>query len=874
MSLNEYRKKRNFSRTREPKGNEPARGGRSYLIQKHAASRLHYDFRLELDGVLLSWAVPKGPSLDPAKKCLAVHVEDHPLEYGSFEGTIPKGEYGGGTVMLWDRGTWEPEGDAAANYRRGKLIFQLHGERLKGGWVLLRMRNKGNDDGKNWLLKKLDDGEARPDDDITAELTTSVATGRSMDQIADEAKPAKQPKPTEPTERADLKIRKQSSTVAQSSVPAQRIRRAAMPSLIAPELPTLVEKIPAGPEWLLELKLDGYRLMGSVRKNKTALLTRRGHDWTPRFPTVAAALSELEDGDMIVDGEVVVLKPDGTSDFQALQNVIRQKDYDRLVYFVFDLLYHRGKDLRRVPLIERKLLLRRLLDDKNRSPVIRYSDHLSGDPDEVLSLACRHGLEGIVAKRADSPYEEGRTTDWVKVKCKKRQEFVVGGWTDPGGSRDSLGALLVGYFRGHSQLVYCGRVGTGYTESSLRELHARLRPLARGSSPFQEPPSGVAARGVIHWVKPQLVVEVEFAAWTDDAILRHASFQGIREDKPAHEIGRETPMIMNAPSKGKSHKTRNPRHQSKDQPSPANHPAHASSEDVVEGIRVTHPDRILFPDDQITKLDLAHYYAAISPMILPQIAGRPLSLVRCPSGQTGSCFYQKHPSETLSDAVHRITIKEKAGEAAYITVDEPAGLIALVQMGVLEIHPWGCRADRIERPDRLILDFDPAEDRDWADVVRAARLARARLEELGLQTFVRTTGGKGLHLVAPIARRTTWDELKDFARAFADALVREKPREFIAQSSKAKRKGKIFLDYLRNERGATAIACYSTRARPGATVATPLSWNELSESTQPGQFSVRTVPVRIKALKQDPWKGFFEVEQALTKAMLARVRAW
>ena len=604
MSLNEYRHKRHFDRTSEPEGGEPTRGGRQYLIQKHAASRLHYDFRLELGGVLKSWAVPKGPSLDPARKTLAVHVEDHPLEYGSFEGTIPEGEYGGGTVMLWDRGTWEPEGDPAESYRRGKLVFRLNGERLHGGWALIRMGGKAGQDGKNWLLKKLDDdASADADHEAVDEFTTSVVSGRTMDQIAHNAASRKKstskkqatPKSTGP-ERADRRVRKPNASASDQPTAPRKAARSKIPGSIAPELPTLVEEIPHGREWIYELKLDGYRMIGRVHDGKATLFTRRGHDWTHRFPTIAAALEEVKGGDAIVDGEVVVLKHDGTSDFQALQNAMRQGNHEEIVFFVFDLLYHRGCDLRPLPLIERKKMLKSWLGKSKRSGLIRYNDHLSGAGDQIFTQACHNGLEGIVAKRIDSQYQERRSTDWVKVKCLKRQEFVVGGWTDPSGARDALGALLVGYYRGPSELVYCGRVGTGFTEQSLRDLRRSLQPLTQKTCPFSNPPAGVAARGVIHWVKPKVVVEVAFAAWTDDGLLRHASFQGIREDKAPAEITRESPVDIRPSEPERSEKSRPSRVNATAAASKPSRRTKTEAADLFAGVRLTHPDRVLFPD--------------------------------------------------------------------------------------------------------------------------------------------------------------------------------------------------------------------------------------------------------------------------------------
>jgi bifunctional non-homologous end joining protein LigD len=882
MSLNEYRRKRDFQQTDEPAGDRPVKRGALYLVQKHAASHLHYDFRLELDGVLKSWAVPKGPSLDPSVNSLAVHVEDHPIAYGSFEGVIPQGEYGGGTVMLWDRGTWEPEDDAAEGYQKGKLVFRLNGERLKGDWALIRMGGKAGHGGKNWLLKKLDDDEARSggEYDIRTE-NESVASGRTMEEIASNAKaPAKATpharasRKKSTNARPDRRIRKPGTGRSSRAASVDGARRSAMPANIAPELPSLVEHLPQDAGWLYELKLDGYRMICFVRGGKPSLITRRGNDWTDRFPTIAGAVEALVLDNAILDGEIVALKQDGTSDFQLLQNMIRNEDNNQIVFFVFDLLYYGDHDLRHVPLVERKQLLSQLIGKERHSRVIRYCDHIAGQGAEVFTSACGHGIEGIVAKRGESHHSERRTSDWVKVKCLKRQEFVIGGWTDPAGARASLGALLVGYYRRPSELVYRGRVGTGFTQQSLRDLEEVLQPLEQKQSPFHRRPAGVAARGGIHWVEPKLVAEVAFAAWTADGMLRHASFQGIREDKDPRGIRRELPL--NNITSGTTNSAHDPDSRM-EAAAPARTPSAKRRQDPADAfaeVRLTHPDRILFADEKITKRDLAAYYTAVASFALPHMVGRPLSLLRCPNGSTKACFYQKHFGETMPEAVRGVSVKEKSGNATYIVIDGLAGLISLVQLGVLEIHPWGSREDRIDRPDRLIFDIDPAADVAWNEVVRAAGHVRERLKDLGLQSFVRTTGGKGLHVVAPIARRTTWDELKTVAKAFADALVRAQPSRYIAQSSKAKRAGKIFVDYLRNDRGATAVASYSTRARPGATVATPLSWDELSAQLRPDRFNTRTVPERLQNMNKDPWQGFFELEQTITRAMPSQISKW
>jgi bifunctional non-homologous end joining protein LigD len=786
--------------------------------------------------------------------------------------------------MLWDRGTWEPEGDAAQSYRRGKLVFRLHGERLQGRWALIRMGGAAGEEGKNWLLKKLQDDHARSGDDhdFVSGFTTSVVSGRSVDEIAGNAKPAnkiaarsRRSSKTPATECPDRKVRQPDRRGRLDAASLAGAALAKMPAEITPELPSLVQKAPQGPEWLHELKLDGYRILGFVRDGRANLFTRRGNDWTHRFPAVATALQELAGSvDLIVDGEVVALRPDGTSDFQALQNMMRQGNDQQIAFCAFDLLYYSHHDLREVPLIERKKLLSRLMSQQPRAHTIRYNDHITGDGSQVFSIACRHALEGIVAKRADSHYVQGRTTDWVKVKCIKRQEFVIGGWTEPSGGREALGALLVGYFRAPSELVYCGRVGTGFSQQSLRDVHQLLVPLEQKQSPFFKRPAGVAARGAIHWVKPKAVAEVAFSAWTDDGLLRHASFEGIREDKPPTEITREWPVDHRD---AQSHNSANARQRKlKNNADGRTRPAKTpgASTDVFSGVRLTHPDRVLFPDEHITKRDLAAYYTAVGPFILPHVVDRPLSLVRCPEGSGRPCFFQKHLGESMPQSLRGVSIKEKAGTGTYIAIGDLAGLISLVQMGVLEIHPWGSLADRPDRPDRLIFDMDPAPDLGWGDVVRAARQVKERLDQLGLVSFARTTGGKGLHVVLPLIRRASWAELKALAKSFVDSLVRAEPKRYIAQSSKAKRTGKIFLDYLRNDQGSTAIASYSTRARPGAPVATPLSWDELSASLRPARFNTKTIPQRLRTLKQDPWHDFFEIRQATTREMRERIESW
>lgn len=856
-----YRKKRDFERTREPRGKKKGRKGFSYVIQKHAARRLHYDFRLELDGVLLSWAVPKGPSLDPDVKRLAVQTEDHPVDYGAFEGTIPKGEYGGGTVMIWDRGTWEPEGDPRAAYAKGHLAFTLHGERLHGRWHLVRTRGRGEKQ-PSWLLfKGTDDdasGSASTTDSIVERETSSVVTHRSLDEIASgRRKKGAAPKPTED----------------------EGARRARMPARIEVEKATLASEAPDGDEWLNELKLDGYRVVAHVeRGDPVRLSTRNGNDLTRRAPAVAAELAELGVDDAILDGEMVVLRPDGVSDFQLLQNALGGAPSNEIRYYAFDLLHLDGLDLRGVALETRKRHLADLLARTPRMNVL-LSDHIVGDGPAFLEQACAAGAEGIIAKRRDSTYRGKRTRDWLKIKCLARQEFVIGGFTEPSGSRAHLGALLIGFFA-DGELRFAGRVGTGFTEASLRELHRKLVPLERKSSPFVNPPRGADARSV-HWVEPKLVAEVEYTEMTSDERLRHPTFRGVRDDKDASEIGLERPsrdaaqtsppsgakrIDVERPATGRTTRAKAVKK------APAKRPAKKAPGAVAEpelpaNYRLTNPDKILYPEVGITKRDLALYYAAVAPWMLPHVANRPLTIVRCPQGHTKACFFQKHAQKGQPDAIHIVPIEDEDGLADYTYIRDVDGLLALPQMGVLEIHTWGSHVPDHERPDLLVLDLDPHEDVGWDRVVETALTLRGLFSELGLESFVKTTGGKGLHVCVPFETTLGWDEVKSFTQAIAEALAHDAPDRFVATMSKAKRKGKIFIDYLRNGRGATFISPYSTRARPGAPVALPVEWDDLA-AVRPAAFTLQTVLEHIATRPRDPWERINEVKQALTAAGL------
>jgi bifunctional non-homologous end joining protein LigD len=850
MALKEYEQKRDFSRTREPRGqgSQPV-AGNLYVVQKHAATRLHYDLRLELNGVLKSWAIPKGPSLDPAEKRLAVQVEDHPVEYGAFEGTIPKGEYGGGTVMLWDQGSWEPEEDPAEGFRKGKLSFRLFGKKLRGSWGLAQMKERGGKPGKNWLLIKHKDAEAVAEREyrIVEAQPLSVATRRSLDEIAAgkepfgvDADPGRNPDPSRLT----------------------NARQAAQPKSLKPQLATLVDQPPPGDEWIHEVKLDGYRILGLIEAGRITLLSRSSKEWTGKFSAVAQVLQAFPVKQAILDGEIVVLRPDGTSDFQALQNFLKGGAAGRLVYYLFDLPHCNGYDLTRTPLLERKLLLYSLVARMSpaNGSILRFSDHLRGSGEEVYRQACRLAAEGIVSKRAAGGYEQKRSRGWLKTKCMARQEFVVGGFTEPTRTRTGFGALLLGYYD-HGELVYAGRVGTGFSEASLRQLTGRLRDLEQGDPPFRHPPSGAEGRKV-RWVKPELVAEVEFREWTEGNILRQASFKGLREDKLPGEIGREFPASRHGGEK--------PSGEAREPAAPGRKPSASGA--MVAGVRMTHPDKIMYPGQGITKRALAEFYETVADLILPHVIRRPLTLLRCPDGRAGECFYQKHLKESIPAKLRAIPIKEKEATEEYLVIDDLRGLISLVQLGVLEIHPWGSSEIDLEKPDILTFDLDPGPGIGWPQVIEGAKLLRNRLEELGLQSFVKTSGGKGLHLVVPIQRRTGWEEAKAFARAVSLDLVRLRPDRFVAKLSRAKRQGKIFIDYLRNDRGATTVAAYSTRAGAGAPVSTPIRWDELDKKLTPDRYRIDNLPKRLAVLKNDPWQDFFTIRQAIPRIGVSKMK--
>lgn len=815
MGLETYQSMRDFRATPEPKGRaRKSKGAASFVIHKHAARRLHYDLRLELDGVLKSWAVTRGPSLVPGEKRLSVHVEDHPIDYGDFEGTIPEGQYGAGTVIVWDRGTWTPVFDAHKGYAKGHLEFELRGEKLTGRWHLIRMRGRPSEKRENWLLIKGEDASARNADapDILEERPESAKTGRSLDEVA--GKPAAKP-------------RKPRARKAVTSGPADK-----MPGFLPPMLATLVKATPGDDRWLHEIKFDGYRIQAHLQDSKVKLFTRSGRDWTDRFgPDLSRALAALPAGQAILDGEVVVETAGRSSDFSALQADLAEGRTDRMTYYLFDLLHLDGRDLTKLPLVDRKSLLATLC--AKASDPLRLGDHLSDRGEIVLRHACRMGLEGIVSKRRDGPYRPGRGSSWVKSKCSARQEFVIGGYVLSAASPKAVGSLVMGVFKG-DKFHTVGRVGTGFSVTVAKDLFTRLTAMETDSSPFDPPLKGLEKRGV-RYVRPELVAEVDFRAWTGDGHLRHAAFRGLREDKDAREvIGEGLPAPSDAPE---------------DAPRPETPP--------IRRIKLTHPDRVYWPDVGVTKAELADYYAAVWTWIAPHVTGRPLALLRCPDGIGGrQQFFQKHAWKGMNAAILRVQDPADPKDEPSLAIADFDGLAALAQSAALEIHPWGSTLASWERPDRIVIDLDPGEGVEWPALVSAAQEVRARLEDTGLAAFVKTSGGKGLHVVAPLAPKADWPAVKTYCQEFARRMAADDPSRFVATVSKSKRAGKILIDYLRNQRGATAVAAYSTRARPGAHVSAPVTWEELAAGVAPADFTVRTMPDRLSKLRHDPWGDF------------------
>lgn len=815
-----YNAKRDFTKTAEPAGERSPRAGNLFIVQKHAARRLHWDLRLEMDGVLTSWAVTRGPSLDPDDKRLAVRTEDHPLSYAAFEGVIPAGEYGGGTVMLWDRGHWEPvEGKSAADLERGHLHVRLHGTRMKGEWLLIRLKPRPREKAENWLLRKLDDAEAGAAGDLVDRCLTSVATGRTMEEIAAGA-PARRA-----AGGAGARRRGNRPPAARPGQPGRPAPDAApLPAFVSPQLCTLVDHVPTGQAWLHEVKYDGYRCLLAVSGGEARIFTRSGLDWTDRFPGIVAAARRLPLASALIDGEIVALDGEGKPSFSALQAALKQGQGD-LVLFAFDLLSLDGEDLTRLGNLERKELLRPLIPGAG---AILYADHVRGEGEKLFATMCDAGFEGVVSKRADAPYLGRRTQNWRKVKCVQRQEFVIVGWLPSSTRGRPFRSLLLG-LNEEGRLRYAGKVGTGFDAATLVTVAERLAPLAVAVAPVEAPRAAV--RGA-KWVRPELVAEIAFAEFTADNVVRHASFLGLREDKRAAEPVAERPQ----PAGG----------------------------EAAPAVRISNRDRVIYPDAGLTKGDLADYYEAVAPLMMPWLDHRPISLVRCPQGRGKACFFQKHDAGSFGGHVRAVAIREKdGGTEDYLYVDSPAGLLACVQMGTIEFHGWGSRVPAIEAPDRLVFDLDPDEGLGFDAVRRAALDLKRMLGDLGLVSFPLLTGGKGIHVVVPLLPQREWPEVKDFAHRFALALAETEPDRFVATMSKAKRKGRIFIDYLRNQRGATAILPYSARARPNAPVAAPLAWDELPDLAGAAGFTIRDAARLAQRARTKALRGWGRAEQAL-----------
>jgi bifunctional non-homologous end joining protein LigD len=932
MSLQVYHAKRKFGATPEPRGRQARRKGSQFVIQKHAARRLHYDLRLELDGVMKSWAVTRGPSLVPGEKRLAVHVEDHPIDYNTFEGTIPQGQYGGGTVLIWDRGAWLPEGDPHKGLAKGHLTFALEGEKLHGLWHLVRMHGRPGDKKANWLLIKAHDEAARGarDPDILEEEPRSVVTGRSISDIAEgkgrkrvwqsnrtpepkaavmlrkgaaKLRPAKprlaaKPRPTAKPRQKGARAARRPPT-RKAAKPARKSKAepksgAPLPDFIAPSLATLRAQAPDDPGWVHEVKFDGYRIQARLDHGEVRLLTRKGLDWTAKFPNVAQAVAQLPATTALIDGEIVVENENGISSFSGLQAALKSGERKRFAYYVFDLLHLDGRDLTGQPLVERKRLLADVLARAKALGPIRLSEHFETEGSRVHRRACEMALEGIVSKRKDAPYRSGRSETFIKSKCANAQEFVVGGYMPSTALPRAVGSLALGYYD-HGRLVYAGRMGTGYTRTTAQDLWKRLHPLEIAKTPFDQIPPTERRRD-IRWAQPKLVVESQFRGWTADGLLRQAAFKGLREDKPAREVVREVAVMSDRAktsrrsaeeskgSRAAAHAakaavkrtkpvrpkvaakaaTKSPRPKAAAKPAPRDAKPWDDSD-----VHLTHPDRVYWVDAGVTKQDLADFYRAVWDWMAPHVVGRPLSLVRCPEGTKGQCFFQKHASAGLAEHNLR-TVTDPKGRQI-IAIDDVEGLLSLVQAGVLEVHVRGSKIDRLDRCDRIVFDLDPGEGTGWSDVLAAANDVRERLAAIDLESFVKLSGGKGVHVVLPIDA-ADWDTTKTFVQAFAQAMAADDPDRYVATMTKSLRKGRIFVDYLRNSLEQTSIAAYSTRARAGAPVSVPVSWRELGRTSAGSQYTVLNLMKRLRGLKQDPWHDIGRVKQKLPDAQSLSAR--
>ncbi|MEO8308812.1 MAG: DNA ligase D [Pseudomonadota bacterium] len=824
-SLQRYTSKRDFAITTEPReGGTSTPGSLQFLIQKHWASRLHYDFRLELNGTMKSWAVPKGPSFDTHDKRMAIHVEDHPLSYNDFEGQIPAKQYGAGKVIIWDKGTWTPIGDPQTGYQKGNLKFTLDGHKLHGAWVLVRMKSREPKQDA-WLLIKEKDQFVRPaaQFSVTDEMPDSVAGLVNTKASAR----------TKPSARTKAKRGKKSAT---SSMPEGARKRLA-PTTLKPLLATLVDSPPPNPsDWIYEVKFDGYRILAKVEAKRVRLITRNGHDWTDKLTQLSEALRSMALKPGWLDGEIVMLAESGATSFQRLQNAFDSERTRDIVYFVFDLPYYGGYDLTDVPLVQRRTLLRSILE--GAPPAVRFSEAFDAAPDALVTSACKLGLEGIIGKRRDSTYSSRRSPDWIKLKCGHRQEFVVGGWTQPKGSRTGLGSLLLGVYEAGA-LVYAGKVGSGFNETTLAQISGKLKPLAIGKSPFK---ARIAETGAVHWVKPVLVAEVTFSEWTGSGHLRHPVFHALRTDKPAKVIVREDPVAALGPDV--------------DEPQSI----------IPARLKVSHPERIVDASTGVSKIDIIRYYALVGELMMEHLRARPVSLVKAPGGIKQAIFFQKHAGESQMEGVIQLDQKLHTKHPRYLEIISPLGLLSAAQMNVIEFHTWNARKSAFRKPDRIVFDLDPGEGVAWDNVQKSAELMRGFLEELKLSPFLKTSGGKGLHVVVPITAHHDWDTVKDFSQAIVTHMAMTLPQLFVAKSGPRNRVGKIFIDYLRNGFGATTVSAWSARARAGLGISVPLAWSELSQVTGGAQWTVKTGHLRL-AQGNAPWKDYDKKAKSLDAAM-------
>jgi bifunctional non-homologous end joining protein LigD len=827
--LKPYRAKRNFSLTSEPSGagsrTDKNKSALSFVVQKHWATRLHYDFRLELDGTMKSWAVPKGPSFDTSDKRMAVHVEDHPISYNRFEGQIPPGQYGAGKVIIWDKGTWIPLDDPKKGYREGKLKFELRGHKLKGHWTLVRMKNKEEKKQEPWLLIKEKDEYVRPSSEysVVDEMPESVADLKMPDFRTDDT-------PASPAATEKKKV---------SGLPEKAIK-AALPLTLQPQLATLVDAPPRDlGEWAYEIKFDGYRVVTRVDGKKIQLFTRNGNDWSHKLPALVKAIGKMDLKEGWLDGEIIVPNENGIPDFQALQNAFDTSRTQDIIYYLFDIPFYDGYDFRNVPLIERREFLKRLFETTLAAETVRYSEIFDVPPGEIIASACRMGLEGVIGKRKNSTYVSRRSTEWIKLKCSQRQEFVIGGYTDPQGSRIGIGSLLLGFYDEEKKLRYAGNVGTGFSDKTLHDLKAKLHKIETVQSPFVNG-SGIARN--VQWVKPTLVAEVSFGEWTRGGHIRHSVFHGLRIDKKAEVIIREKPVHSN--------------------------PAKPESTTIPASLRVTHPERVIDPSSGFTKMDLIRYYGLVAPLMLEHLKGRPVSLMRAPNGITGQLFFQKHLEKDNMPGVNQLDPALDLEHPPFMEISTAEGLMSAAQMNVIEFHTWNATKNAIDKPDRMTFDLDPGEGVPWNLMQESAQLVRIFLNELGLKSFLKTSGGKGLHVVVPIKRLRDWDTVKDFSQAIVQHLAKTIPKRFVAKSGPSNRVGKIFIDYLRNGFGATTVCAWSVRARPGLGVSVPMAWEELEALTHGDRWSASNIHSRLDK-GNVPWADYEASRQTILPAMKA-----